>query len=252
MYNNVIEILKPIRKIAYYMWQKGWIERNAGNISINLSTVINFSFEVSKNEKVQYSGIPTGSAGMIFFFTGKGQRLRDLINKAEEVSCILRINEDEKSYTILWGGKAKDFNVSSEFIPHMNIHIRNSVINSEKSCIVHAHPNELIALSHHPVINKDEKAFNHALACMLPEVRMFVPGGIALIEYAIPGSFELAKKTTEKIDKADVMMWLKHGVLCSDTSIIEAFDKIDVLNKAATVYLSCLSAGFVPEGIPEE
>ena len=35
----------------------------------------------------------------------------------------------------------------------------------------------------------------------------------------------------------DVVLWEKHGVLAVDTDIIEAFDQIDVLNKAAQIYL---------------
>ena len=47
-------------------------------------------------------------------------------------------------------------------------------------------------------------------------------------------------------------MWEKHGVFAVDNDIMSAFDQVDVLNKAAQIYLSAKSMGFVPEGMTDK
>ena len=46
-----------------------------------------------------------------------------------------------------------------------------------------------------------------------------------------------------------MVMWEKHGVFAVDEDIIKAFDQVDVLNKAAQIYMSARSMGFEPEGM---
>ena len=44
-------------------------------------------------------------------------------------------------------------------------------------------------------------------------------------------------------------MWEKHGVFAVDTDIINAFDQVDVLNKAAQIYIASRNMGFTPDGM---
>ncbi len=46
-------------------------------------------------------------------------------------------------------------------------------------------------------------------------------------------------------------MWEKHGVFAVDEDIMTAFDQVDVLNKAAQIYMSAKSMGFEPEGMTD-
>lgn len=46
-------------------------------------------------------------------------------------------------------------------------------------------------------------------------------------------------------------MWEKHGVFAVDTDIMSAFDQVDVLNKAARIYISARNMGFEPEGMTD-
>jgi ribulose-5-phosphate 4-epimerase/fuculose-1-phosphate aldolase len=34
---NISEIIAGISRVAQYLWDKGWAERNAGNISVNIT-----------------------------------------------------------------------------------------------------------------------------------------------------------------------------------------------------------------------
>ena len=66
----------------------------------------------------------------------------------------------------------------------------------------------------------------------------------------LAGSKELAKATIEAIDDDyDVVMWEKHGIFAVDVDIMAAFDQMDVLNKAAQIYISAKNMGFEPDGM---
>ena len=68
----------------------------------------------------------------------------------------------------------------------------------------------------------------------------------------LPSSVELADATIKAIDEDyDVVMWEKHGVFAVDTDIMSAFDQVDVLNKAAQIYISARNMGFEPEGMTD-
>ena len=68
----------------------------------------------------------------------------------------------------------------------------------------------------------------------------------------LPSSVELAEVTLRALaDGYDVVMWEKHGVFAVDVDIIDAFDQVDVLNKAAQIYLAAKGMGFEPEGMSD-
>ena len=68
----------------------------------------------------------------------------------------------------------------------------------------------------------------------------------------LPSSVELANATIAAIDDDyDVGMWEKRGVFAVDTDVMSAFDQVDVLNKAAQIYISARNMGFVPDGMTE-
>ena len=63
---------------------------------------------------------------------------------------------------------------------------------------------------------------------------------------------DLAEATLSTLAEGyDVVMWEKHGVLAVDNDIIDAFDQVDVLNKAAQIYIAGRNMGFEPEGMSD-
>ena len=68
----------------------------------------------------------------------------------------------------------------------------------------------------------------------------------------MPSSVELAEATIRAIDEDyDVVMWEKHGVFAVETDIMNAFDQVDVLNKAAQIYIAARGMGFEPDGMTD-
>ena len=144
--------------VCRYLWERGWAERNGGNVSVNLVDC------VPKGQTIKASApmipdqrLPRSLAGGLFFFTGTGRRLRDVAESPETHACVLRINDSGDGYQILWGGgNNPSFRPTSELIPHLNIHRRLVEIKSPHRAIVHTHAIELLCLTHHPKYIQDQ------------------------------------------------------------------------------------------------
>ena len=242
--------LQLVSRIAGYLWNREWAERNAGNISIDLSENFDPLFPVDHSRFFPFT-LPPESGNMTLFTTGTGCYLRSLIDSMEEAACILRINAEATGYFIIWGGTPEHFKPTSELITHVKIHCFNKIYRPKFKAVLHTHPLELIVLSHHPLFG-DEKKFNHSLWKLCPEIRVFVPKGIRCASYTLTGSEALADVTIEGLKSRDVILWEKHGALATGENIEKAFDYLDVANKGAKMLLMAWSAGFEPAGLTLE
>jgi rhamnulose-1-phosphate aldolase len=246
------EVQKEIDKvseIAAYLWNREWAERNAGNISVNITKYFD-DIHLGSDREFEYK-FPVEAAGYVLFITGTGCHLRHLIDRVEEAACIIKINKSATGYSIIWGGEKENFAPTSELISHVKIHLYNSVHNPTHKTIVHTHPIELIVLSHHPLFG-DQDLFNHSLWKMCPEIRVFVPKGVHCTSYALPSSEELADKTIVGLHNHNVILWEKHGALATGEDAEKAFDYLDVANKGAKMLLTAWASGFDPIGLSNE
>jgi rhamnulose-1-phosphate aldolase len=244
---KVLSEIKNISKVADFLWKREWVERNGGNISINLSVYFD-DFELPQNLEFTSIQLPEHSGGMFLFVTGAGCYIRDLIHEMESASCILYINETATGYTKIWGGIGDNFKPTSELASHLEIHLFNAVNNPKNKAVLHAHPSELIMLSHHPIF-ADEAKLNKHVWQMCPEVRVYVPRGIHCTPYSITQSDQLAKNTIRGLKYRDVALWEKHGATTTAPTIMEAWDFLDVANKGAKLLLGCWASGFQPTGL---
>ncbi len=243
---QIAEELEKISEAAGYMWQKGWIESNGGNLSADITHLLQKQEIDFKNLEIIKTQLPAGAENMIVLVTGKGCRLRELAKNPEKAACIIATNSNGDGYSIIWNG-GNGMKPTSELASHLKIHVSNRQQKNGKSAILHAHPPGLIALSHYSGADADK--IPQMLWRMMPEVRIFLPKGILFLSYRTPGSSELADITAESLMNCDVAVWKKHGAVASGKDIIEAFDLIDVAEKGAQIYLSCLKSGIEPEGL---
>jgi rhamnulose-1-phosphate aldolase len=239
--------IDKVSEIAGYLWDREWAERNAGNISINLSEYFEGEKLENPDRKFEFD-FPKNVAGLVVFITGTGCHLRHLVNRIEEAACILKINEDATGYSIVWGGDKENFGPTCELISHVKIHQFNVENNPTHKAIVHTHPIELIVMSHHPIFNDEEK-LNHSLWKMCPEIKVFVPKGVHCTPYALSSSEDLADKTIVGLKTRNVSLWEKHGALATGEDAERAFDYLDVANKGAKLVLTAWAAGFDPVGL---
>ena len=242
------QIVEAVGDVAQHLWDKGWAESNAGNISVNvteylpdLATGLD-RFQVRPMER-SYPSL----SGCSLLISGAGTRMRDLARRPAENACLLRLTDDGESYHIVWGGAAETgFRPTSELASHLSLHQFLLQQGRSDRAVVHTHPTELIALTHR---SDDQAALNRALWGMLPEVKILIPGGIALVPYHLPGSEALAQATVNALPGRQIALWEKHGCLAVAPTPTEAFDLIDTANKAAQIFLTCQSAGFTPTGL---
>ncbi len=240
---------QEIVTVASLLWEKGWAEAGAGNISVNVTEYfpgLNFDFRASPmiDLKKPYQHI----AGNFIFITTKGSRMRSLAKDPGNNICLIKISEAGTAYQVLFEEKDSTSLPSSELPSHLGIHELLAKRGGTDKAVLHTHVQELIALSHIPKY-KNEKTLNDMLWSMHPETEYFIPEGIGLVPFELPGSENLATATLKSLQEHPVVLWEKHGCLAIGKDLNEAFDRIEILAKSAEIYFLCRDAGFDPEGL---
>ena len=245
--------IDQVAEVADYLWQKGWAERNGGNIVVNVTDQINAQLVRlpqcdSHTNPIAIGTILPHLKGCYFYCKGTDRRMRDLARAPMDNGSIIRILDDCAHYEII---ADKSVMPTSELPSHLSVHNYLIAKGSPYKASLHTHPIELVAMTHHrPFLEKD--VMTKILWSMIPETKAFCPRGLGIVPYMLPGSVALAEATIRTLDdNYDVVMWEKHGVFAVDTDIMAAFDQVDVLNKAAQIYMSARSMGFEPEGMSE-
>ena len=242
--------IEKVAEVAGYLWEKGWAERNGGNITINVTEYIDDAMRAlpAISEARPIGKTLPHLAGCWFYCKGTGRRMRDLARDPMANGAIIRILPDCDAYEIVADAPVAP---TSELPSHLAVHDYLLAKGSPYRASLHTHPIELVALTHsRKWLEKD--AATQMLWSMIPETRAFCPRGLGIVPYLMPSSIELAEATIRTIDEDyDVVMWEKHGVFAVDTDILNAFDQVDVLNKAAQIYIAARNMGFEPEGMTD-
>ena len=242
--------IEQVAEVAGYLWQKGWAERNGGNIVVNVTGSASDLEALSALSEAKPIGtVLPHLKGCYFYCKGTNRRMRDLARDPMGNGSIIRILDDCAHYEIVADHPVMP---TSELPSHLAVHNCLLAQGSSYRATLHTHPIELVAMSHHrPFLGKD--VLTGLLWSMIPETKAFCPRGLGVVLYMLPSSVELAEATIRTLDEGyDVALWEKHGVFAADTDIMAAFDQVDVLNKAAQIYLAARGMGFEPEGMSGE
>ncbi len=239
-----------VAEVAGYLWQNGWAERNGGNITINITELVD---DEIKAMPAIAPVTPIGTTlphlkGCYFFCKGTNKRMRDLARYPMDNGSVIRITDDCAGYEIIADNPVKP---TSELPSHLTVHNHLIETGSAYRATVHTHPIELIAMSHaRKFLEKD--VLTNLLWSMIPETKAFCPLGLGIIPYELPGSVKLAEATLKELEDYDVVLWEKHGVFAKGLDVMDAFDQIDVLSKSAKIYIDSKAMGFEPEGMSQE
>ena len=244
------QALSSVAEVAGYLWQKGWAERNGGNLTLNITDMVDDEMRAMPAiSAVLPIGITLPALkGCWFYCKGTGKRMRDLAKDPMCAGSIVRILDDCAHYEIVADSPIMP---TSELPSHLALQDLLISSGSGYKATLHTHPIELVAMSHSKEFLDSEK-LTRILWSMIPETLAFAPLGIGVVPYALPGSVTLAEATLKMVKKYDVVLWEKHGTVAVGKDIMEAFDQTDVLNKAATIYMTARNFGFTPEGMTEE
>ncbi|MDE5749149.1 MAG: rhamnulose-1-phosphate aldolase [Duncaniella sp.] len=242
--------VEQVAEVAGYLWQKGWAERNGGNITINVTEYVD---DEIRNMPAISPVYPIGATlphlkGCYFFCKGTNRRMRDLARWPMDNGSFIRILDDCAHYVIIADNPVKP---TSELPSHLAVHNYLISKGSNYKASLHTHPIELVAMSHcKKYLDKD--VATRLLWSMIPETKAFCPRGLGIIPYQLPGSHDLADSTIRELGDYDVTLWEKHGVFAVDTDIMAAFDQVDVLNKSALIFIAAKNMGFDPEGMSDD
>ncbi|MCX7995468.1 MAG: rhamnulose-1-phosphate aldolase [candidate division WOR-3 bacterium] len=244
------KVIEDIGEVGTLLWQKGWAERNAGNVSVDVTEIMaGMVISEQKKKKIVFKIPDEILADRFYLVTATGARLRDTKKFPEENILLVMIDKKLDGYYILNYTDSQRPS-TSEFISHLLIYaflLRN---NRKERAILHTHPNHIIALTH---IKKyaNEKKFNKLIWSIHPEVKVVIPEGAGFVPYRCPGTEELGNETIKRLKNHRIVIWEKHGCVAVGKDLLEAFDLIDTINKSAELFFICKSAGFEPEGLSD-
>jgi rhamnulose-1-phosphate aldolase len=230
-------VAAEIAEVASLLWKKGWAEAGAGNISVNVTANypgihIDFRTFPMIPMEVKFPAL----AHNYIFITAKGSRMRNLLKDPGPGLCLIKISKKGDGYQVLFEDPENPLYPSSELPSHFAIHNHLVKQGQGGKAIVHTHCDELIALSHDKKL-QSEAALNEVLLKMHTETAFFIPEGIGYVPLLTPGSQELAKATLKLLKDHRIVLWEKHGCLATGKDVHEAFDRIDMMAKAAKIYL---------------
>jgi len=235
----IFDIIKEISSVAGYLWEKGWAERNAGNLSVNVTEFVLipdiklYSFKLGMK-------IPS-LANCVLLVSSSGSKMREMKDSPLNHLIFLVFDKEGGSFSKYKLNSRRHYFItedipSSELPVHLFIHgfIKNK--NPGLKSVLHTHPTELISLSHRKECS-NEKRMNRMLASAHTEFKLFFPGGLGLIKEQESGNTRIAAETIKSLETHDLVLWKKHGVISVSDTIENAFDLIDIANKAAKIFL---------------
>ncbi len=242
-------VQKEMAEVAGFLWQRGWAERNAGNMSVNITGKLGeyelewLNYPQKKLEK-RYPELNDN----FLLVTTSGSRMRDVSKNPSENIRLLQIVDNGSQLQIYQEKNGKVF-PTSELPTHLAVHQFLVQQKAEEKAVLHTHVNELIALTHIAGY-QSEAAINDLIWKMHPETQMFLPEGIGYVPFEAPGTEDLAQVTVKALEKHRVVIWEKHGCFATGKDINQAFDNIDLVVKSIRIFFMCRMAGYHPEGCP--
>jgi rhamnulose-1-phosphate aldolase len=249
---KAMRVAMEIARVGSLLWEKGWAESGAGNISMDVTGFYGgISSDFRKLPKIPLKKTYKKLAGKYILITKKGSRMRDLAMEPGKNICIVKVGNKGTDYQLLFENEDNPNQPSSELSTHLAVQELLASGKSDEKAVLHTHPHELLSLTHIPEF-RDEKRLNHLLWSMHTETVYFLPDGIGYVPYHMPGSAEIAEATYKALKKHRVVLWEKHGCLATGRDVVEAFDRIDILAKSARIYFICKNAGFTPEGLSDK
>ena len=144
-----------VAETAGYLWQKGWAERNGGNITVNITEHVDDAIRAMEPVSGRF---PIGTTlprlkGCYFFCKGTNKRMRDLARRPMENGSVIRILDDCASYEIIADKAVKP---TSELASHLAMHNQMIASGNGYKAALHTHPIDLIAMTHNPAfLEKD-------------------------------------------------------------------------------------------------
>jgi len=130
--------------------------------------------------------------------------------------------------SILGENLTPDLKPSIEFNLHLNIYKKMKDVNA----IIHAHP----------VFASSYTAMKGTINTNLTAEARAICGEPRFVPYALMGTSDLAEVVAQYAE-ADILLLENHGIITTGTDLLQAFDKMEVLENAAKITVITSIAG---------
>ena len=215
-------LIESITEIAPRIWQSGWAEANAGNISLDLTSWLHELYLVKETDQTRY-----------YLVSRTGSRYRQYARDLMSCFVLVAVEQDgAESTQTIYPVEAKP---TSEWLTHRRIQEYFQSYKPGYRCVIHVHPAEIIALSQLPAYD-DPVSLNQRLMSILPETKYYLPTGVAMARFAETGTRELADASLAALDGQNALIWQGHGLMAFGKDPDEAFDYLEIVNKAAKLW----------------
>ncbi|MDR0846731.1 MAG: rhamnulose-1-phosphate aldolase [Lactobacillales bacterium] len=245
------KFVKELSAVTALMYDKGWDERNGGNITVridaaevenhldtnNVLRVLPLAFDASK------------LAGEYFLVTGSGKYFKNVIDAPAENLGVIRVSSDGRSLDLLWGLENGAV-PTSELPSHFMCHIARLAVDPEHRVVMHSHATHLLAMTFSHSL--DERDFTRTLWQMCTECLVVFPDGVSIVPWLIPGTLEIGEATSAKMSANRLVIWPQHGIYGAGRDLDETFGLIETAEKAAEVYTYVQAQGGVRQTISDE
>ena len=227
--NNIDSMKNDICEIASHLSLMGWSEANAGNISVLLPR--DEKFDVGENPSSYHFPEPVRTlAGRTLLVTASGSRFRRM--KRDFNTQIVPVTITEFGTAALWPSKFPC--PTSEIGTHIQVHSLTPDISWKTSAIVHTHSTKMLALSSSDLPGE---MLQDAVERAHPEISILMRKGLAFLDFAPPGTWELGTRTRDEFKNANAVIWRKHGILGFSENLEMACDYVEMTEKAAEILL---------------
>lgn len=227
------------------MWEKGWDERNGGNVSFRLLPEDVAPYVADwKGTRLRPLGVPLPElAGQYFLVTGSGKYFRNVQIDPQDNLGVIRISADGTNAEIVWG-LGSDGVPTSELSTHLKTHlVRQKKFGDQQRVVMHCHATNLIALTY--VLKFETANVTRALWEGSTECLVVFPDGVAALEWMVPGTEEIGDASAAQMDRFPLMLWQFHGVFGCGASFDETFGLIDTAEKSAEILVKVIAMGGV-------
>jgi L-fuculose-phosphate aldolase len=131
----------------------------------------------------------------------------------------------------------KEVGVMSILGQNLTPHLKPSIESEMHLSIYRRHKDVMAVVHAHPVVATSFTAMKCNIDTNLTAEAAAILGTPLMVPYALMGSVGLAEAVSDNVQKSDILLLENHGILTTGSTLLQAFDKIEVLENAAKMTL---------------
>lgn len=235
--SNLTTLIEEVGALTQIMWQRGWDEKNGGNISclVPFDTIGDVVLETKASKQLE--NIPKNLWGKHVLVTASGSYFKNINAHLDKELGLIKLAENGSGYSVVWGfttGKEP----TSELYTHLLSHSQRLSVDPNHRVIVHNHATNTSAMTFTHEL--DEAKFTRTLWGLITECLIVFPDGVSVLPWMICGNEAIGQATAQKMAHSRIVIWAYHGILAAGSDLDDAFGLIETVEKAAEIYIKTL------------